>query len=575
MPNTSPDAANPAKRVLRVGDWLVHSTLNEVRRGDEAVRLEPKAIEVLVHLAGKAGAVVGREELLSAVWPGVVVGDDALTQAIAKLRKALGDEAHQPRYIETISKRGYRLLAPVTHAPPDEARTVGDAKRGSPSRRRAIRLAAAAGILIAVAMAIRGFPEISRTLGLGWPLAATDAGPAVAMPVIAVLPLANLSGDASRDYFSDGVTEDIITALGRFSSLRVLSRNAVEPYRNRAETPKAVRGELGARYVLQGSFRESGGRIRVVAELSDAEKGIVIWSDRYEGEGRDVFDIQDRIVTNIVGVLAVKVSRVEQERASSRPVENLEAHDLVLRARALIYRVTRDTNRQARELLARAVQLQPDYAEAYVALAHAEYRRADQGWVENPEEGMRRAEAYARKALGLDDKGAHARAHAQLSRIHSQLGDLDQALAESDRAIALNPSDAVALYSKGTMLVWLGRTEEAIGVLETVRRFDPSLDDIVLPLAYYLAGRYRDAVTESEAAIARSPEVALPYAVRAAALGRLGLEDQAKDAVARLRRVAPFSRAELFGSQLRDRAQAANFHDGLRSAGLTETLPPS
>lgn len=574
MPNPSPDAASPAKRVLQVGDWLVDPALNEVRRGEEAIRLEPKAIEVLVHLAGKAGDVVGRDELLAAIWPGVVVGDDALTQAITKLRRALGDEAHKPRYIETISKRGYRLLAPVGRLAPGEPGSAPKAKRESPWRRRAYGLAAAVAILLVMAVVFRGFPEVGRKLGLGWPMVVTEGSPTGARPVVAVLPLANLSGDASRDYFSDGVTEDIITALGRFSSLRVLSRNAVEPYRNRAEMLKAVRGELGVRYVLQGSFRESGGRIRVVAELSDAEKGIVIWSDRYEGEGKDVFDIQDRIVTNIVGVLAVKVSRVEQERASSRPVENLEAHDLVLRARALIYRVTRDTNRQARELLARAVQLEPGYAEAYVALAHAEYRRADQGWVESPEEAMRRAEAYARKALELDDKGAHARAHAQLSRIYSQLGDLDQALAESDRAIALNPSDAVALYSKGTMLVWLGRTEEAIAVLETVRRFDPGIDDIVLPLAYYLAGRYRDALNDAEAAIARSPEVALPYAVRAASLGRMGLEDQAKEAVANLRRVAPFARAGLFGSQLRDRAQAENLLDGLKKAGLPETLPP-
>jgi len=574
VPNPSPDAASPAKRVLQVGDWLVDPALNEVRRGEGAIRLEPKAIEVLVHLAGKAGDVVGRDELLAAIWPGVVVGDDALTQAITKLRRALGDEAHKPRYIETISKRGYRLLAPVGRLAPGEPGSAPKAKRESPWRRRAYGLAAAVAILLVMAVVFRGFPEVGRKLGLGWPMVVTEGSPTGARPVVAVLPLANLSGDASRDYFSDGVTEDIITALGRFSSLRVLSRNAVEPYRNRAEMLKAVRGELGVRYVLQGSFRESGGRIRVVAELSDAEKGIVIWSDRYEGEGKDVFDIQDRIVTNIVGVLAVKVSRVEQERASSRPVENLEAHDLVLRARALIYRVTRDTNRQARELLARAVQLEPGYAEAYVALAHAEYRRADQGWVESPEEAMRRAEAYARKALELDDKGAHARAHAQLSRIYSQLGDLDQALAESDRAIALNPSDAVALYSKGTMLVWLGRTEEAIAVLETVRRFDPGIDDIVLPLAYYLAGRYRDALNDAEAAIARSPEVALPYAVRAASLGRMGLEDQAKEAVANLRRVAPFARAGLFGSQLRDRAQAENLLDGLKKAGLPETLPP-
>ncbi len=574
MENQKPETRGQARRELRVGDWLVDSALNEVRRGDEAIRLEPKAIEVLVYLAGKAGDVVGREALLSAVWPGVVVGDDALTQAIAKLRKALGDEAHSPRYIETISKRGYRLLAPVGGGEAGPAETAKDAKPRAPSRRRALWLAAAVAILLATAGVIRGFPEIGGALGLSWPLVANDGGPAHARPVIAVLPLANLSGDAARDYFSDGVTEDIIAALGRYSALRVMSRAAVQPFRIRPATPKDVRGELGARYVLQGSVRESGGRLRVAVELSDTEKGTVIWSDRYEGEGKDVFDIQDRIATNIVGALAVKVSRVERERASSRPVENLEAHDLVLRARALIYRVTRDTNRQARELLARAVQLEPDYAEAYVALAHAEFRRADQGWVEFPEEAMRRVEGFARKALSLDGTGAHARAHAQLSRMYAQKGDLDQALAESDRAIALNPSDTVALYSRAAALVWLGRTQEGIDVLETVLRFDPSLDDIILPLAYYLAGRYRDAFARAEAAVARNPEVAMPYAVRAAALERMGMKDQAREAVAQLRRVAPFARAELFASQLRDRAQAADFHDNLRNAGLRETLPP-
>ena len=195
------------------------------------------------------------------------------------------------------------------------------------------KLAIAAAILSGVVVAVL-FAGISGR----WPIApdARSKLAASSPPTIAVLPLSNLSGDAKRDYFSDGLTEDIINALGRFSALRVLSRNAVEPFRTRVATPQAVGSELGARYVLKGSVREGDGRIRVAVELSDAEKGTVLWSDRYEGEGRDVFDIQDRIVTQIAGKLAVKVTQLERDRTSKMPVQNLEAHDLVLQARSLV-----------------------------------------------------------------------------------------------------------------------------------------------------------------------------------------------------------------------------------------------
>jgi adenylate cyclase len=548
---------------LQVGDWEVDPALNEVRRGGEAVRLEPKAIEVLRYLAERPGQVVGREALLSAIWPGVVVGDDALTQAIIKLRRALGDDAHSPRYIETISKRGYRLIAAVS-PPVGASPAAPDGNRVFPRSRKKLAIVAAV-ILSGVAVAVLVAGIAGR-----WPIAPDSRSSLAASspPTIAVLPLSNLSGDARRDYFSDGLTEDIINALGRFSALRVLSRNAVEPFRTRVATPQAVGSELGARYVLKGSVREGGGRIRVAVELSDTGKGTVLWSDRYEGEGRDVFEIQDRIVTSIVGTLAVKVSQLERDRTSKMPVRNLEAHDLVLRARALIYLVTRETNRQARELLERAVQLEPEYAEAYVALAHAEYRRGDQGWVEDGEASLRRTEEYARRAIGLRDVGAHARAHAQLARVHAHRFQIEEALAEAERAVALNPSDAVALYARGSTLLWMGRAEEGTAVLEAAHRFDPSLDDAMLPLGYYLQGRYREAIAAADTRIARKPEVVFVRAVRAAALGQLGEIEEAGRAVEELRRRAPFARAENFGLYLRKPDDIARLHEGLRKAGL-------
>src|SRR5688572_330421 len=298
MAITAENDRPPPRQRLRVGGWEVDPARNELRRDGEAVRLEPKAIEVLAYLARRPGEVIGREELLGAVWPGVVVGDDVLTQAIIKLRKALGDDAHRPRYIETISKRGYRLIAsvedassPVGLSPGGEALPQRPAATGDRARPRA-----ALALILGLAL-VALVPIIGKHVRMPWPLASDTRGAGSnAMPVVAILPLANLSGDPTRDYFSDGMTEDLINGLGRFANLRVMSRAAVQGFKGAAATPQAIRTELGARYVVQGSVRESAGRVRVAIALSDAEAGTQLWSEQYEGEGAQVFDIQDRIV---------------------------------------------------------------------------------------------------------------------------------------------------------------------------------------------------------------------------------------------------------------------------------------
>ena len=389
-------------------------------------------------------------------------------------------------------------------------------------------------------------------------------------PTIAVLPFANQSGDAARDYFSDGVTEDIIHALGRFSGVRVIAHNAALRYKGRNASPEEVRRELGARYLVQGSVREAAGRVRVGVSLADAMQGTQLWAERYEGEGRDLFAIQDRIVKSIVGALAVKVTRLEEQRALAKPPESLEAYDLVLRARERIARLERGANREARALLAQATAMTPGYGEAWVALAEAELQRAGFGWIEDPAEAVRRAESAARRALALDDAGARARAHAMLGAVHSFTGNFEAAIAEAGRALEQNGSDTYAHALRGEALLWQGRLEEAIAAIETARRFDPQLRPeflFNLALAYLVAGRYKEALALSDAVLARVPDP-FQHAVRAASLARLGRAEEARAAAAQLRRLAPFLKVEQFGARFVDPAHRARVQEGLRLAGL-------
>lgn len=581
-----PDEAGAAGSALSVGEWRVDAAANELSRGVESVRLEPKAVEVLACLARRAGQVVSREELLAAAWPDVVVGDDALTQAIIKLRKALGDDARRPTYIETISKRGYRLIAlvspvmdPVATAPPVREAPLPDSvapTAGSTgSRVRAWRVGLGAGLALAVAALVVSIATgVGERMGLPWPIGAggEEQPRARSTPVIAVLPLSNQSGDPKRDYFSDGVTEDIIHALGRYSGLRVISRSSVEQFKHRPASSQAIKGELGVRYILKGSVREADGKLRIAVELSDAESTQVLWSERYEREGREVFEIQDRIVQNIVGTLAVKVTRLEGERAAAKPPRSVEAYDLVLRARALVVSSDRVANRQARALLARAREMAPDYADSHAVMAGAEFQRANFGWVEDAGEALVLAEQSALRALAIDDPGANARAHGQLGLIYAMRGSLDKALAEADRAIALNPSDAFVFDARGDILLWLGRLDEAIASTETALRLDPagrsSGTGFSLALAYFTLGRHREALAAADAVLRRYPKSPFVHAVRAATLAEMGNIEEAREAAGQVRQLAPFFRAREFGNRFVDPSHMARLQDGLRKAGL-------
>lgn len=545
---------------LRIGEWEVEPRRNLISRAGSSVRLEPKVVELLVALARRPGEVVGREELLQSVWPGVVVGDDTLTQAINKLRKSLGDDVHTPKYIETISKRGYRLIAPTAAG---QGRGAAVAPASAQVRRR--RWLWLTGItMLAVAAAVLTMLGDPR-----WLMRGDDApGAKDPVPIIAVLPLANQSGEPGRDYFSDGVTEDIISALGRFSALRVISRTSVEQYKSQPSSAQSIGSMLGARYIVHGSVREADGKLRVAVELSDAERGIVLWTERFEGKHGDIFFIQDQIVKKIVGSLAVKVSQLERERTALKPVASLEAYDLVLRARPPLISRNRAANRQARGMLSRALQLAPDYAEAHVLLAVAEILQIELGWIEYPEEALTAVENRLLHALALDDPGTNARAHAFLGYVHSMRGDFDQALIEVDRALELNPSDALALRARGSALTYMGRIDDALDALETARQYDPAVDIAHRAVAYYAARRYPEALAAANFALMKHPRLSLLHAIRAAALAQMGQQNAAREAAAHLMQLEPVFPVRQFGSRFRDPKHAAHLQDGLRKAGL-------
>lgn len=590
-------AAAAAPSAWTVGAWRVDALTGDLRGlgiGGELHRVEPKVAEVLVYLAGRAGQVVSRDELLSAIWPGVVVGDDALTQAIIKLRKALGDDARRPEYIETLAKRGYRLIAPVCAetpvapaapvspptlvpgAPAAEARSEVPVTRpgaeAPPARTKLRRFAWAGGALAGVVLVAGAAFGTYR--GWSWPIGKEHAPHTVAetLPVIAVLPLVNASGEPTREFFSDGVSDDIIHALGRYSGLRVISRNSVQQFKRRDASARVVSNELGARYVVTGSVREIEGQVRVGVELSDAQTARVLWSERFDRAGGEVFEIQDDIVRNIVGALAVKVTDFERERSASRPPSSLEAYDLVLLARSLHAQAGRAANRHARGLVAKARELAPDYAMAYVVESELEEQRADLGWMEDPAQGLLLAEHAARQALRLNDPGASARAHAQLARIHGFRREHDLALAESQRALALNPSDTFIAEAHGQTLLWLGRSAEAITLLETAMRLDPagrrSGPRLIIVGAYFTADRYAQALAACDRALADNPELAVLHAMRAAILAQLDRVEEARQSAAELRRLQPNFPVAEFGGRFADPALTQRWQDAFRKAGL-------
>ena len=403
------------------------------------------------------------------------------------------------------------------------------------------------------------------------PEVASEAPMAVPLPdkpSIAVLPFANLSEDPKQEYFSDGITNDIITDLSKFGSLYVIASNTVFTYKGKPVKVQDVSREIGVRYVLEGSVQRAGERVRVNVQLIDATAGHHLWAERYDRDLKDLFALQDEIVQTIVSSLAVKVSAAESERAMRKDTDSLEAYDYLLRGWEYLSRITRPANVEARQLFQRAIELDPRYASAYVGLGWTYRRAVGHGWTEFPDQALQQAHDFAQKALSLEESAA---AHRLLGYVYLVWAEYDLASREMERAIELNPNDWDSRTIQGSVMLYTGRPDEAIRTFETALRFDPTMDSdrvFELGLAYYVKGRYDDAIKILEQNLGRNPDHVFSHVPLAAAFAQVGRSEDAAREVAAVRRLHPFFEVASFGSRLRNPADRASIADGLRKAGL-------
>jgi adenylate cyclase len=590
------DSSSPARKGakrLRFDRYVLDLDRGCLLLDGNEIALRPKTFAVLRYLIENFGRLISKDELFAAVWPNLAVTDDALVQSIGELRRGLGDDG--PRLIKTIPRRGYRLESAVsivlpvepsaTHAARDLVASYDGDRASKPlirlhawkllktaftGSRRGLFAVLALVVLLAAGALLVGHPDWRV---LNTPRSSEQfpkTAEVSAKPAIAILPLANQNDDSSREYFVDGLTQDIINALGRFPELTVMSWNAVFPYKGKPENPVEIARSLAVRYQVEGSVRQIGDRVRANAQLVDAN-GQVLWSASFDEALADVFALQDKITTQIAGTLAIRVTQIEQRRVSTKPTDSLEAYDYVLRARPALQRPTRANIVEARSLLRRAIELDSNYAAAYAALAETYHVATSMGWAESPTDSLGRAEEMANKALSMDDSDVRARI--VLGRIHLFYHRYDQAKAEIDRAIAINPNDANGLAGRGNILMWSGQTDAAIEALELAQRIDSELnavDRFALSLAYYLKGRYDAAIEQADLNLRKTSGANFSRIVLAAAYAQLGRFEDVAGVVTTIHRIDPTFDAQEFGTKFLSVADLGHLRDGLRKAGLWE-----
>ncbi|MGD9878963.1 MAG: adenylate/guanylate cyclase domain-containing protein [Reyranella sp.] len=386
---------------------------------------------------------------------------------------------------------------------------------------------------------------------------------------VAVLVFANQSGDANQDYFSDGLTEDVTHALGRFKDLTVIAYSAVLPFRNKELPPAEIGKALNARYLVSGTVRRMGQRVRVTVQLTDTANSTQLWSEQYDDELSDIFAVQERIARRVAGTLATSLQQIALQKSLRKATDNLDAYDLMLRSRALTNEASRAGNRMAREMLERATAMAPGYAEAYAELADAYFQRAAFGWSEFAQGDIETAIRLARKAIELDEESVLA--HSVLARAYTAISKYDLGLAESERALQINPSDADVLAARAAVLLWTGHIEESIAAAELAQRLKVNVGpeaSLNLGIAYLLSRRYSDAVRLLEAARARHPTYPLLDFPLAAAYAELGRTADARDSVERAKRKNPYFDLSTFGSRFQNPALQRRVEDSLRKAGL-------
>lgn len=516
--------------------FTLDSDRRELRRGQQLVAIAPKVFDLLCHVIANHEKVVSKADLIAVVWNDRIVSDSALASCINAARSAISDNGKTQRLIKTLPRKGIRFIGAVSldQEPADVS-----------------------------------LPEPTslplQTLSLP------------ARPSLAVLPFANMSGEPEQEYLADGIVEEIVTALSQMRWLFVIARTSTFAYKGRYANIKEVGRELGVRYILEGSVRKSGQRLRIVAQLIDAVTGTYIWADRFEGSVEDVFDLQDGVTQAVVGAIEPKLEQAEIERAKRKPTENLDAYDYYLRGISNYYPATQDEADVMLRHFKCAINRDPNFAAAYGVAAWCNARRKGSGWVVNKEQEKVETARLARSAIHLakDDALTIAWAAFGLALV---VGELDEATRLIDRALDLNPNLAIAWGSSGWMRVWAGDLDIAQEHLAQARRlspFGPIMGEALSATAhaYFFAGQYAEACAWAERTRLESPHVLGGIRVLAASNALAGRYDRARAAVAHLLQIDPIRRVsnmwDVWGPY-RHPDHVARYLHALRLAGLPE-----
>ena len=501
------------------------------------MRLEPKAVELLVFLAQRRGEVVSREELLTALWPGVIVGDNALTQVVTKLRKALGDTAREPTYIEAISKRGYRLIAAVERLdrpvqPPAPAEAPRPEEPRSSLRRWVVTGALAA---LAVAAAVWLVPR-SNDDGVSSVLARGPSSPVAAkLPTVIVRPIEAIGEDAQK-LIARGLTADLVNDLSKVSGLWVVSGG--EPGGATLRDGEKAAAPAAGRYALAGTLQSDGKALRLHVRLSDFDTGRQLWSQRFEREVRDLFAVQDELVRNILEQLPIKVSQAEMASLAQRYTRNVAAYEHFLRAQAAVQTRHRAQNGLARESYWKAIELDPAFSRAYAGLAMTYALAYQLGW--DDEAALGRAAEFAATAQQMSP--GMPEAHWVLGFVQAQRRRHSDAIEHLQRALRLNPSYADAYALMGGIRTYTGQPAESVSLLRTALRLNPdagSLYFLLLGRALYFLDEHEQARVNLEQALARNAENIEARVYLAAVLGQLGDREGAAWQSQEIRAVEP------------------------------------
>jgi TolB-like protein/DNA-binding winged helix-turn-helix (wHTH) protein/Tfp pilus assembly protein PilF len=510
---------------FQVGDWTVDPESGRLQKEGEEVKLEPKVMEVLVFLADHSGKVVSREALEAKAWAGMVVGYDAVASSIIKLRKALGDDSRNPHYIETISKKGYRLIAPVSHRTSEaEAPAAFDSASAElPSKininRRNIIAAGIAIIIITGVFFLKGgFNTIEQSVETS-----------TRTPSVVVLPFENLSNDPNQDYLSDGITDDLITDLARADSVRVIARQSSYHFKNNPANLEDVARKLNVLYIVEGSVRKSGNRIRVNVQLSNTDKGESIWAERFDIDVNDIFKLQDNITNDVMNAMVGPFSSKQPKLVESRGTKNFDAYDMFLIGQLYIKTRSKQGYEQSMNAYRRAIEIDPNYARAYGAMAVTLTRGYRYQWSDlSLVEARERALELANKAVELNPSSPQI--YWSLGYVHLHRREYDAAENAAKKSVALSPNYADGYALLANIVNWRGKAMDAEKYIKKAITLNPYYSfqyPSTLGLAYYNLGRYEEAITYLRDAIYRNESALNPRLFLAATYTRLNLMEEA------------------------------------------------